>query len=394
MAELKELKKRRTNIKASISRINTFLENFQFDPAEQAGLKIKLRNLLELAAKYDEVQSQIELEDDSASGDREQTENHLYAIEVKIQGYLEHAASSRERATISADEVKPPINSAMPLPPVKLPYFSGDILNWQHFITLFVDLVHSRHDLSNLQKLHYLHASLRDEALHVIRELPITNENYDIALGLLRDRYDNKFLISTHYVQQLLSIKKLDNESLSDLSGFVDKAASGVNALKALDLPVNVFELVFVQFISNKLDSATSKLWKETLSRNKLPSFKGLVQFLNSRRQLLENISIQFRDKAKTSVNKHDNPVKSDFRKFKPKTQSFHAGRSTPDRCLMCRANHMLHICSTFRELDVPSRRKFLIQNKCCLNCLRRGLSQRSFLSSLFTASSYFNTLA
>ena len=42
----------------------------------------------------------------------------------------------------------------------------------------------SRVDLTNIQKLHYLHTSLKGEALEIIKNLPITNENYHVALDL------------------------------------------------------------------------------------------------------------------------------------------------------------------------------------------------------------------
>lgn len=68
MADVKALIKKRGTIKASISRVNTFADNFDADTSDHHALKIKLRHLMELSAKYDDIQTQIEADDwESAS---------------------------------------------------------------------------------------------------------------------------------------------------------------------------------------------------------------------------------------------------------------------------------------------------------------------------------------
>ena len=89
------------------------------------------------------------------------------------------------------------IQHASQLQPIKLPCFAGDIIEWQHFYNMFLELVHVRTDLTGIQKLHYLHLSLRDEALNVIKSLPITHENYTVAIDLLKARYDSCLLYTS-----------------------------------------------------------------------------------------------------------------------------------------------------------------------------------------------------
>ena len=60
MADVKVLIKKRGTIKASISRVNTFADNFDPDISNHHALKMKLRHLMELSAKYDDIQTQIE----------------------------------------------------------------------------------------------------------------------------------------------------------------------------------------------------------------------------------------------------------------------------------------------------------------------------------------------
>ena len=92
------------------------------------------------------------------------------------------------------------------LEPIKLPSFSGNIIDWRHYYNIFVELIHVRTDLTDIQKLHYLHSSLSGEALNVIKSIPITHENYAVAIDVLKNRYDSKLIVSapvsyTHLIQ-------------------------------------------------------------------------------------------------------------------------------------------------------------------------------------------------
>ena len=87
MADVKALIKKRGTIKASISRVNTFADNFDPENSDHHALRIKLRHLMELSTKYDDIQSQIESDDTDFAlvSDRVQTEDDLCSIECKLQ---------------------------------------------------------------------------------------------------------------------------------------------------------------------------------------------------------------------------------------------------------------------------------------------------------------------
>ena len=82
MADVKALIKKRGTIKAFISRVNTFADNFDPDISDHHALKIKLRHLMELSAKYDEIQTKMEAGDSdfTSVSDRVQTEDDLCNI--------------------------------------------------------------------------------------------------------------------------------------------------------------------------------------------------------------------------------------------------------------------------------------------------------------------------
>ena len=104
MADVKALIKKRGTIKASISRVNTFADNFDLDINDHHALKIKLRHLMELSAKYDEIQTQIEADDSdfSSVSDRAQTEDDLCNIECKLHHLLEQVEEVNKKTIDSS----------------------------------------------------------------------------------------------------------------------------------------------------------------------------------------------------------------------------------------------------------------------------------------------------
>ena len=77
------------------------------------------------------------------------------------------------------------------LPEVKLAAFKGNFNEWETFWNSFRTNVDIRDDLKRSTKFIYLAQSLEGEPKEMISGLTITDENYSIAIHILRDRYDN-----------------------------------------------------------------------------------------------------------------------------------------------------------------------------------------------------------
>lgn len=109
------------------------------------------------------------------------------------------------------------------------------------------DLVHTRNDLTNLQKLHYLQSSLKDEALAVIKNPPITNEKYTTALELLKKRFDKKYILAFYNADCILNINSTKRESMNTLSKFINEI-SYVNSLNQCKFLLTHMNLLLCNF--------------------------------------------------------------------------------------------------------------------------------------------------
>jgi len=124
------------------------------------------------------------------------------------------------------------------VPNIALPTFEGHTCSWLHYRDTFEALIVNNTILSNVQKFHYLIASLKNEAKDLICNLQITNENFLVAWQLVTQRYNNKRLIAMVHAKHLCpQVRKGDASSLCQL---INHVSSHMNALQALSLNMPV----------------------------------------------------------------------------------------------------------------------------------------------------------
>ena len=89
------------------------------------------------------------------------------------------------------------------LPKLTLPTFSGNPLMWQTFWDSFSAAVHSNNSLTGVHKFNYLRAQVTDEAAKSIAGFPLTNDNYEHSIALLKERFGQMQKIVNAHMQVL-----------------------------------------------------------------------------------------------------------------------------------------------------------------------------------------------
>ena len=77
---------------------------------------------------------------------------------------------------------------------------------------MFKGTVHDRPTLPKVKNLYYLKGAVKGDAKHVLSHLPTTEANYDVAIKLLQDRYDNQFLIMKAHLANIMKIEPMRKE--------------------------------------------------------------------------------------------------------------------------------------------------------------------------------------
>ena len=104
------------------------------------------------------------------------------------------------------------------LPKLSIELFDGDP---QYFLEPWDSFRYSAHEndsISNVQKMTFLKGLLKGDVASCISGFKVTNENYETSVNLLKERYNNKQLIVSSHLKNLLNLPQFNSsENVNDL---------------------------------------------------------------------------------------------------------------------------------------------------------------------------------
>ncbi|XP_045773835.1 uncharacterized protein LOC123873159 [Maniola jurtina] len=373
----KELIKTRASFKGRLTAFCNHLKSIgdSLNPVQVTELQLRLGKLDNLYQQFDEVQLRIEclVDDiDTVLPERIEFESTYFKVLARAQDLIAQNTETANEGLCSEKGSSKRGSQLVKLPTIALPKFSGSFNNWLEFRDTFSSLVHSNEDISDINKFHYLRASLEGTAAIVIQSIELSAANYSVAWSLLCERFDNKRLLIQNHVSALFNIESVSQESSENLKRLIDSVNKNIRALESLGEPTLHWDTLLIHMLSKKLDSKTFREWEEfkgRLPKDTYIKLDSLLEFLRNRADLLQNIE--------TSRVKHSpNKPKSNFTKHKslvssvePKSENSVQSRSCPK----CQGDHFLQNCRQFQALSEQERRKILPQFKICFCCFRPG---------------------
>lgn len=364
--KMERLKRLRARAKTAITRIESFIVSAETKPNIDINeYSIRETHLAKAYEDYVSAQNEIEDEDETQVDDRIEVENKYFLLAAKIKTVLQTKLSqnnSTDAENSNGQSIVPnnPFSSnpqkQVYLPQVSLPTFSGRYDEWKTFSDLFTALVDKNEQITDAQKFLYLKTNLKNEPLTLINDLALTNENYTVALDILKKRYDNKLVIINSHLKGLLELENITNETASNLRHFLSQIRQHLNSLRSLKVPVDQWDLMLIYLFCKKLNSRTHQAFELQKKQSQLPTLEEFLEFLENRCLALENVS------------------SSDV-KVKPRVTNFVKSSdphsSSPKRkCLFCKLeNHSLYRCTKFKEISHREKHQFVQKNKLCFNC-------------------------
>jgi len=182
-------------------------------------IQVRFDELPNLYNKFETAQCELELSDDTDySLYRQQFEDQYFRVKAKFNEVLypvvepprsRHSTPRSSFSGTSNNTRRSHVSSHIRLPTNALPTFEGNTCSWLHFRDTFETLILNNPALSNVQKFHYLIASLKNEAKDLISNLQITNENFLVAWQLVTQRYNNKQLIAMMHTKRLCHLPQV-----------------------------------------------------------------------------------------------------------------------------------------------------------------------------------------
>lgn len=400
MSELKTLIKKRSAIKSKLTIFGNHIKLIEtskpLTELQIIDIQCRLQKIEPLYEEFDTLQTEIEILSDEppveeVPAERVQFDNNYYSLVARAKSLLAAGRKDSESvAEFSDAESGGRVRNLVRLPKIDLPHFSGGYQDWLEFKDTFLSLIHNSDRIDNINKFHYLRASLQGNAALIIKNIDFKGDNYKIAWELLCERFDNTRLLVNNHLQALFNIEPIRSESSKSIQNLIDVTNKNIRALASLNEPI--WDTIIIYMMSNKLDSVTGREWEE--HRNTLtssPTLSQFITFLSQRANILETLEENSKNnklksepvKAKSLVINNNNSTNNKNKNYKRKS------------CPLCDdESHQLFNCESFRSLPVESRIAKVKEYKVCLNCLRFGhVVKKCFLSHCKYCNEKHNTL-
>lgn len=372
--DLTALRKRRGVIKGSLTRMKKFVNDFETSDQQISLLEFRQDELPQINKKYDDVQSQIELlseETEVEEIERETFENDYFDIRSKIQEIINIGRTNNSTSNSSSSNSVPWAPNRARLPPITIPEFDGNLQNWEPYYDCFRSMIHEDSSYTAIQKFYYLRAGLSGQALDLVKSVPMTDANYEVAVQLLKQRYDNQGLVIQSHIRSLLEAPYVENPSSTELQALHSHIGTHLASLKALKQPTEHWDAWLVTIIVSRLDSVTSHSWQLSQQHTLLPKYEDLERFLATRCIAIENSEVLSTYTGKLNVLQQSTNARRKTNTISGAKKVLAASKSpTDEKCVYCTGIHRLYMCNKFKDIPPSDRVSFVREKRLCYNCL------------------------
>jgi hypothetical protein len=208
-------------------------------------------------------------------------------------------------------EVKPPI--------LKCTTFSGtgaDRLEFKNFLVQFQNCVDAGGRLPHSAKLTYLRSYLTGYAFKIISHLSINNENYDIALHLLRDEFlDIEYIIDESMKQFMDNSPKFDY-NFGEVRLYLNETRALLYELKTYDIDLMEDGSAGAKLASHIIFSKLPNILKRELVHKVNNNFPSIREIFGNYSDIIKTLSITTKPKFSK-----DPYVKNRNRNFNPRSE-------------------------------------------------------------------------
>ncbi|XP_015120965.1 uncharacterized protein LOC107043827 [Diachasma alloeum] len=283
------------------------------------------------------------------------------------------------------------------LPEIEFPKFSGVSKEWRPWRDLFHSLVGNNLEIPGVERMHYLRLCLSNKPLKLISNLPVSEDSFGIAWRILVDRYENKRLLITAHLDQLLNPAPMKTHGASDLNLLTSSVSEALSALKALDQPTDHWGPIVVHVLTRRLSNKLREAWENKIGAStEYPTHEHLLDFLQGRSRAMDTLevgssvhtsndasrpsqlSVQTRSMTNSSAKVNQASVSSHAQQSAQKSPSPAQIQSTKSTswanagypCSYCKMDHYIASCSGFKSLTPTARKEVVERLYLCYNCL------------------------
>lgn len=250
-----------------------------------------------------------------------------------------------------------------------MPEFDGSYDAWPEFRDRFRSLIIHDDMISDVDRLHYLRGSLKDDALLALRNLPTREETFERAWLILKEHYENERLLVKAQMSNIFKMPSLTRESSADLKKLYFSVNDFVETLAVLKRTFEGTGDWLVHLIAERLDEQSRREWETLLGdQTTLPAFHKLKSFLATRIRTVTALEEQKEGSHKSE----GRAAKSGGNQKTTRVHQATKQKRASEQCGICKGNHFILFCGAYKSKSARERKAVLVELKLCYNCLGR----------------------
>lgn len=266
------------------------MENFKGD-ISSSQIDVRLEKLDELWNKFSKTLVEVGVHEDFAESyenlevKRQEFSDHYYDVKSFLMDRLskkENVATSNFSTSRYGASMQGTLDHVC-LPQITLPIFGGNDSEWLSFKELYMSLIHSKKNLSEVEKFQYLRCCLQGEPKRLIDTFSVTGGNYSVAWNLLLGYYDNTKQFKKRQARSLFQLPTIIEESSVELKALIEGYERTIRPLGQIVQPSDYKDLLLVDMIASRLDSVTRRDWEQFSVTKEQDTLEDLFEFLHRR---------------------------------------------------------------------------------------------------------------
>ena len=272
--------------------------------------------------------------------------NAYYETLASVEQFLERINVNRFSASVrSVPSTSGSVtleDVTIKLPKLVIKEFDEDIMNWQTFWDQYYSSVHSKNNLSDIDKFTYLKSLLCD----AISRLSLTNSNYAEAIDLLQKRYCNPQVLINVYMERFVQLDVITKSN--DI--LYNQVETGICNLKTLHVNPDSYGSLLIPVLNSKLPSDLRTIFAQKFKEGIWDLSELIKLFRNELEAKERSFSVNSKDKQKFSS-----------------TSSALFNKTDQNMCVYCQNNHPSSKCR--KVSNSKAQKDFLFKNMCCFIC-------------------------
>lgn len=284
--------------------------------------------------------------------------------------------------------------------------FDGTPQDWLSFRDLFMAEVVNRQDLPAITKLRYLQEACVKKAADALGPWERTDQNFEPAWAMLKERYDDEFPIRQGLIQKIFALPATSSESFDGLSRAINVVQGALRQLNAMNVQTDQWDPMIIHLLTQRLPPLTMDMFEQRRAAGDIPSLKALLDFVQGRargRMYIDQAdSPKLPETKPNPISAHDAHTSQSNGKNRPLKKgryeghnssnghnghngngngkpphernrpSAGAGSSAYPPCKKCNGEHALYRCTEFLNVPLQKRTELIDLWGHCRNCMRQ----------------------